>query len=1241
MNSPPIRPFYSLMVVLLFIFPSVLWGFPGPGFGTINQPYEISDWYQLDAVRNDLQANYILVNHLDQQSDGYDDLAGSGADNGNGWQPVGVTGAGFEGRFNGQGYSITGVYLNRDQSDNQGLFGVVEQSAEIINVELLDVEFYGRDQLGALVGWLDGLVINSRSTGEIYGDGIAVGGLVGRNEQGTVEFSGSSVRVEGDESVGGLVGYNYNGLIFASFATGDVFANGPHTGGLSGYNFSGLISNCYATGDVTGSLGGGTWVDNHGGLLGHNFDGTVEKSFATGKVSGAGGLGGLVGTVSGGEVNYSFWDIESSEIQQSAGGIGKTTAEMKALSTFADSGWTIEVTDIDVNDGYPYHSGETDPVWFIRDTDLLVQLEIDLQGAGEVYYDGNLYQQPLTMVLGDTVHLAAVPEANWQFRRWDGDLSSTDTTVELLVDQNMQLQAIFEHDTQLLDISVVGDGQVHYNGNLYSQPVDILTGETVLLEVIPDNIWYFAGWQGDITGTDTAVEILADRDWNISALFEEHESRILDITISGAGTVLVNGDSYSAPLPVIKDDTVVLQAQPESFWYFQGWGGELSGTSTVQTITMDEDRSVTADFSQETHTVTVDLAGDGTVTVNDSSYTQPLVFVAGSELDFTARPGPVSYFSEWTGDLAGFDTEISTIVTQDLSITAEFLDHDTNLLTINYSGEGQFWVDGQLYQQPVSLVSGETVEVQAEPAPHWEFIEWTGDLSGTSPVEMLFIDADKTVTALFDQLDTFLLTAQIDGPGQLLVDGDSYLEPLVYDDGTTVALIARPDELAYFVGWAGDLTGTDKQQELIIDQDKELYLVFQQHETRLLTINFEGSGEVLVDGQLYQQPVPVIKNQFVQLDPVPDQYWQFEKWSDDLAGGDSPGIVVLSSDRSVTAHFQPDRFSVNLEIQGKGKVYLDGEKYQEPVLRDAGELVELMAKPDDLWKFNGWSGDISVADSQTFIYLSDHRQLTADFTPRDTNLLSIDFDGTGQIYLNDQPYTEPTSLLTGETVTVKAVAGEFSRFDSWTGHITGETETLQLFMDSDKQLVASFIDLPTRQLNISILGDGYVLVDGKVRAFPATVLAGETVSLEAVKVDSTLPFRKWEGALTGQGTQRFIYVDANKNITAVFERGGPGLTELSVGPNPFRPSDGTSSTGTEADGIQFHFNSLEDGPFEVKIYTITGRLVFDTITDDRRFKWDGRNNSGTTVTTGYYLYHVVERSTGDSKTGRLAILRWE
>ncbi|WP_204845169.1 GLUG motif-containing protein, partial [Sedimentisphaera salicampi] len=136
------------------------------------------------------------------------------------------------------------------------------------------------------------------------------------------------------------------------YATGNVSGgyNSEYLGGLCGFNYDGTITNCYATGSVSGG-----WY--LGGVCGENEFGTITNCYATGSVSGGLYLGGLCGWNSG-TISSCFWDTETTEMDNSAGGRPKTTAQMKSASTFA--GWNDGSWTIDEGNDYPRLAWEND-----------------------------------------------------------------------------------------------------------------------------------------------------------------------------------------------------------------------------------------------------------------------------------------------------------------------------------------------------------------------------------------------------------------------------------------------------------------------------------------------------------------------------------------------------------------------------------------------------------------------------------------------------------------------------------------------------------------------------------------------------------------------------------------------------------------------------------------------------------------------------------------------------------------
>ncbi|MFO7923651.1 MAG: GLUG motif-containing protein, partial [Bacteroidales bacterium] len=381
------------------------------GSGTQEDPYKISSladlyWITLDNSR--WNKHYLQTADIDASQT-------SAWNSGKGWMPIGNNSTRFTGSYDGGGYTINGLYINRPDNHYQGLFGYTQSGASILNLGLTNTDITGSTYVGGLAGYISysaisgsytsgnvsgngeyvgglaghshyssvneshstadvtaagnyvgGLigyishnsdVDNCYSTGDVTGNSDYVGGITGRN-YGTITRSYSSGNVTGTSSyTGGLVGYN-NTVIKTSYSTGSVTSTGNYTGGLAGYNYYGEISNSYSTADVSSTSG------HVGGLIGRNYQASVNNSYSTGSVSGSWSVGGLVGNQYNSRTNNSFWNTDTSGQGSSAGGEGKTTAEMQEFPVFSEAGWDFKglgpegIWNIGNgrNDGYPYLS---------------------------------------------------------------------------------------------------------------------------------------------------------------------------------------------------------------------------------------------------------------------------------------------------------------------------------------------------------------------------------------------------------------------------------------------------------------------------------------------------------------------------------------------------------------------------------------------------------------------------------------------------------------------------------------------------------------------------------------------------------------------------------------------------------------------------------------------------------------------------------------------------------------------
>ena len=87
----------------------------------------------------------------------------------------------FAGEFDGDGYVISRIKINRPKLDTQGLFGVIGEEGTVRNVGMTENSICGGENVGAIAGINYGTVESCFQTGEVYGINNNAGSIAGRN----------------------------------------------------------------------------------------------------------------------------------------------------------------------------------------------------------------------------------------------------------------------------------------------------------------------------------------------------------------------------------------------------------------------------------------------------------------------------------------------------------------------------------------------------------------------------------------------------------------------------------------------------------------------------------------------------------------------------------------------------------------------------------------------------------------------------------------------------------------------------------------------------------------------------------------------------------------------------------------------------------------------------------------------------------------------------------------------------
>jgi len=228
-------------------------------------------------------------------------------------------------------------------------------------------------------------------------------------------------------------------------------------------------------------------------------------------------------------------------------------------------------------------------------------------------------------------------------------------------------------------------------------------------------------------------------DKEITANFEAIEEYDLTIHIEGEGSTEPAEGTHT----YYEGEEVIVEATPEEGWEFIEWTGDVTSTDSIISITMDEDKEITAWFEEHTYTLDVTIEGEGSVEIDpDQDEYEP-----GTEVTLTAVADEGWEFVEWTGDYEGTASEITITMDEDKEITAHFTEIPTYELTVNIDGEGSVEIDPDQDEYE----EGTEVTLTAVADEDWEFVEWTGDYEGTASEITITMDEDKEITAVFEE----------------------------------------------------------------------------------------------------------------------------------------------------------------------------------------------------------------------------------------------------------------------------------------------------------------------------------------------------------------------------------------------------------------------------------------------------------------------------------------------------------
>jgi uncharacterized repeat protein (TIGR02543 family) len=391
-----------------------------------------------------------------------------------------------------------------------------------------------------------------------------------------------------------------------------------------------------------------------------------------------------------------------------------------------------------------------------------------------------------------------------------------------------------------------------------------------------------------ICGTFSYGEV-EDYNANISGTCTQYT---LTTNTVGNGSIDLNpaGGTYC------EGTVVTVTAIPDTGWQFDGWSGDLSGTTNPETITMDSNKSVTATFSQlpvQQYTLTVNTVGQGSVTLNPTGG----VYDEGTVVTLTAVPDSGWQFDNWSGDLTGSTNPDTITMDADKTVTANFSELGPCTEIVGYN--------------TVFSLSTTTANRRAMPftmPENGEICSVTmyhnggsgnmimGVYDGESlPNNRLGVTASTPVSG-----STGWQTIDLTSPA-FVASGARVWLAWVYEDNPGMYYESgSPGRASSSQTWSGgmpDPFGSSTTANYI-------YSIYANYSPAAppqytLTVNVVGNGSVGLNppGGTYEAGT------VVTLTATPDSGWLFSNWSGDLSGSTNPTTITMNANKTVTATF--------------------------------------------------------------------------------------------------------------------------------------------------------------------------------------------------------------------------------------------------------------------------------------------------------------------------------------------------
>ncbi|RME20707.1 MAG: hypothetical protein D6800_12880, partial [Candidatus Zixiibacteriota bacterium] len=289
---------------------------------------------------------------------------------------------------------------------------------------------------------------------------------------------------------------------------------------------------------------------------------------------------------------------------------------------------------------------------------------------------------------GETITVKASAASGYEFVNWSGPVADPNSaTTTVLMDGDKSVTANFQATsptTATLTMQVNNDGWGTTTPAVGQH--DYTLNQVVTITATPAAGYEFVSWTGNVFDPNSATTtVTMDGNKTVTANFQRIQVEL---------TMQVNNTGWGTTSPAVgvhtynSGDVVSLLATPNSGYEFVNWTGDVADANNPSTtVTMDANKTVTANFQRVEYQLTINSATGGTTSPAAGTHT----YYSGDVVPLTATPDAGYHFVNWTGDVADPNSASTTVLMDgDKSVTANFqaTSPTTATLTMQVNNDG-------------------------------------------------------------------------------------------------------------------------------------------------------------------------------------------------------------------------------------------------------------------------------------------------------------------------------------------------------------------------------------------------------------------------------------------------------------------------------------------------------------------------------------------------------------------------